>query len=207
MLIANECKGKSSVWDLYRMIHSAHVSVHSHRACILHRLALILEPVTCQEVSTCRVLTVSLAESNPASGCQGLHSRVGAMWWKSACGNFPPSPPQTWSQWVARCHHSAVTSTARTTRWVARTAAPSSAPLLSPGASQAVGLLVALCTCFVTWQSESVALAMLVLFVFVAARWYCWVACSATCELHTGLLWWEHWLNTLTEAYEWEITV
>lgn len=63
MLIANECKGKSSVWDLYRMIHSAHVSVHSHRACILHRLALILEPVTCQEVSTCRVLTVSQSQT------------------------------------------------------------------------------------------------------------------------------------------------
>lgn len=76
MLIANEYKGKSSVWDLYWMIHLVHTSVHVLQVCILHRLALILEPMSCQEAHTGPVLTVaiSLVESKPASGCQGLHS-------------------------------------------------------------------------------------------------------------------------------------
>lgn len=46
MLIANECKGKSSVWDLYWAIYLVPVSMHIHQMCILHRLALILEPLT-----------------------------------------------------------------------------------------------------------------------------------------------------------------
>lgn len=76
MLIANECKGRSSAWDLYWTIHLEHTSVHVHQVCILHGLALILEPLTCQQARTGPVLTValSLAESHPASGCQGPHS-------------------------------------------------------------------------------------------------------------------------------------
>ena len=140
---------------------------------ILHRLALILEPETCQEVSACHVLTVAIspAESNPAAGCQGLHSWVSAMWWSKACGTSLPFLPTkhglvgcTWSlqhcNWCGHSHEmGGQDSWSQLASW------------LFPGASEAVGLtLVALCVCFVTWQSKSMALVVLLLSIYIAAH-------------------------------------
>lgn len=96
MLIANEFKGKNSVWYLNRMINLVHTITHIHQICILSGLALILEPMTCQEVSTCRALTasVSLAESDLASGFQGLYSESMPCNGVTAAG-LPSLPSQT----------------------------------------------------------------------------------------------------------------
>lgn len=95
--------------------------MHTQQVCILHRLTSILEPVTGQEVSKLSAISLQsqtllldvracTAESMPCGG---------AMPW-----GFPPSPQNT-EHWVAYSQHSTVITVARTTRWVARTSAPS----------------------------------------------------------------------------------